>query len=320
MDDLLPLVLILAAGWLLGIIGFFRTLGVRGEVQELRRAVAELRAAERPSEPMPTVAPLEAPASPVPEPEPALPVENPAILPIPAPEPAAAPKPDLETILTTRWSVWLGAGALVLAGVFLVRYAVDQGMLGPTPRCVLAGVLGFVLIAAAEWLRGRELLHPSLTDNASPGLAAGGVAVLFGASYGAGAMYALVPPPAGFVLMAAASLVGLALSLRYGQLVAAVGLLGAFVTPLLVQTEEPSLPGLFFYLLFVTATALAVVRYTAWIWLGWATTIAGAAWVLLVTLGGHWQRGLGARAVCTRCRGTQPRTLAGGSARSSDRS
>ena len=35
-------------------------------------------------------------------------------------------------------------------------------------------------------LRGREILHPALADNASPGLAAGGVAVLFGASYGAG--------------------------------------------------------------------------------------------------------------------------------------
>ncbi|MEJ0015938.1 MAG: DUF2339 domain-containing protein [Acetobacteraceae bacterium] len=61
----------------------------------------------------------------------------------------------------------------------------------------------------------------------------------------------------------------------------AVGLVGAFITPLLVQTEAPSVPGLFGYLLFVTAASLGVVRYTAWTWLGWATTIAGAAWVLV---------------------------------------
>ena len=60
----------------------------------------------------------------------------------------------------------------------------------------------------------------------------------------------------------------------------------AFVTPALVQTEHPSLPGLFGYLLVVTATALAVVRYTAWIWLGWATTIAGAVWVLIAIAAG----------------------------------
>ena len=79
---------------------------------------------------------------------------------------------------------------------------------------------------------------------------------------------------------------GLALSLRHGQLVAAAGIVGAFVTPALVQTEHPSLPGLFIYLLFVTAAALAVVRYTAWVWLGWGSTIAGAVWVLLAIAGG----------------------------------
>ena len=189
-------------------------------------------------------------------------------------------------MLTARWGVWLGAAALVLAGVFLVRYAVDEGLLGPAIRCVLAALLGAALIVAAEWLRRREVLRPDITDQAAPGLAAGGVAILFGAAYGAGVLYELVPPSAGFVLLAAASLVGVAISLRHGQLVAAVGLVGAFVTPALVQTENPSLPGLFGYLLFVTATALAVVRYTAWIWLGWATTIAGAVWVLLAIAAG----------------------------------
>ena len=65
---------------------------------------------------------------------------------------------------------------------------------------------------------------------------------------------------------------------------AAVGIVGAFVTPLLVETDTPSWPGLFGYLLFVAAASLATVRYAAWVWLGWATTIAGAAWVLLAAL------------------------------------
>src|SRR6185312_14189898 len=95
-----------------------------------------------------------------------------------------------------------------------------------------------------------------------------------------------VPPIAAFALMAAASLAGLVVSLRHGQLVAAVGIAGAFATPALVQTNDPSLPGLFAYLLFVSAAALAVVRYTAWVWLGWAATVAGAFWVVLATLSG----------------------------------
>lgn len=285
MDDIALLVVIAAVGWLLGVIGFFRTLGVRRELRELRRIVAGLKSTDSPAVPvLPTETIAAEPYAPLAEPEPSSP--EPAASAIPVPEPVRAARPDIETLLTARWGVWLGSVALVLAGVFLVRYAADQGLLGPAPRCVLAAILGVVLIAAAEWLRGREILHPGVADNASPGLAAGGVAVLFGASYGASAMYGLVPPVIGFVLMAASSVAGIVLSLRYGQLVAAVGLLGAFASPALVNTDNPSIPGLFGYLLFVTATALAVVRYTAWIWLGWATTIAGAVWVGLAMLGG----------------------------------
>lgn len=286
MDDIVPFVLIAAAGWLLGVIGFFLALGVRRETHELRRLVGQLRtAAAQQAMPLPEQPVAAPPPPPIPEPEPPPPE---SLIPpaLPSPEPVRASRPDIETLLTARWGVWLGSAALVLAGVFLIRYAVDQGLLGPGPRCVLAGLLGVALIAAAEWLRGREILHPAVADNASPGLAAAGVAVLFGASYGASAMYGLVPPQAGFVLMAAASVAGIALSLRYGQVVAAIGLLGAFVTPALVNTENPSIPGLYGYLLFVTAAALAVVRYTAWIWLGWATTIAGAVWVALAIFGG----------------------------------
>jgi len=42
-----------------------------------------------------------------------------------------APPRDLETLLTARWDVWLGSTALLLAGVFLIRCAVDQELLGP---------------------------------------------------------------------------------------------------------------------------------------------------------------------------------------------
>ncbi len=276
------LVIALIGSWVLGVVGFFRALSAHAEIATLRRTVEALGAssATAPREPRPASVPEVAPP-PVPE-QP----EFPATISEPAGTAPPAARPDIEALLTARWGVWLGAAALVLAGVFLVRYAVDQGLLGPTPRCILAALLGAALIVAAEWLRRREILQPGITDQAAPGLAAGGVAVLFGAAYGAGVLYELVSPMAGFVLLATASLIGLGISLRHGQLVAAVGIVGAFVTPALVQTEHPSLPGLFGYLLVVTATALAVVRYTAWIWLGWATTIAGAVWVLIAIAAG----------------------------------
>lgn len=310
-------------GWCLGISGWRQAKALRedqramrGVLMALREEVAALRAAlggagiavPEPA-PVPDAAPIPVPAwpppprPPVPEPAelPANPWQAPpqaapaAAAPDPSPgqDPASAPapRPGLEEMLTLRWGTWLGAGALVLAGVFLVRTAVEEGWLGPAIRCVLAGLLGAVLVVAAEWLRRKPLPErPSIPwpDQAPAALAAGGVAVLFGAAYGAAALYALVPPLIGFALLGLAAMAGIALALLQGPLVAAIGIAGAYVTPALVQTDDPSVPGLYAYLLAVTAAALVVLRQVGAAWLGWAATIAAAGWALL---GGHLATG-----------------------------
>lgn len=259
-------------------------------------AAPPLRAAGGSVPPSPAPEPAASePAAPPPAAEPALGAAAGAE-PAPAPVLPSAATPagrDLEATLTLRWAVWAGAAALLLAGVFLIRYAVENDWLGPAVRCVLAALLGAALVGAGEWLRRRPA--PSLPalpligpDQAPGALVAGGVSVLFGAAYAAGPLYGLVPPWLAFALMAAAGLAGMLLSLLHGALVAAIGIAGAFVTPALVATQEPNLPGLFFYLLVVTAAAVAVVRHTAWAWLGWAAIAAGALWA---TLGGLEARG-----------------------------
>jgi uncharacterized membrane protein len=284
MDDVLGLlVVVLLAGWLGGLIVGLVALS------KARRALAEiamLRVLLARDVPPPVAEPAspwaDLTTAPVPEPGP-----EPAAGPVFVPPPPPKKRRDIEELLTLRWGVWLGAAALVLSGVFLVRYAVDQGLLGPATRCGLMVVLSMALVAAAEFLRRRPARPSAMADHAPAALAAGGVAILFGAGFAAAVLYELVPPPIGFALMAASSIAGLALSLRMGQLVAAVGIVGAFVTPLLVHSDAASLPGLFAYLLFVAASGLAVVRYTAWTWLGWGTTLACALWVAVAAISGE---------------------------------
>jgi uncharacterized membrane protein len=312
--------IIFFGGWGFGVAGFARAGRARREAEALRAEVAALRSevggmagaliaagfrppgavpAERqdhapaPEEPEPAVVPdTEAPpfawqpTGPGPGTEPA----TDAPLPPWSRRPEDRPQRNLEELITQRWGVWLGAGALLLAGVFLVRFAVEEGWLGPGIRCALAGLLGLALILGGEWLAKRSATTETaggLPDYAPPALAAGGVAALFGATYAATAMYGLLPPLIGFAGMAAAGALGMLLSLRRGPLVAVVGLVGAFATPALVATDDPSLPGLFAYLLVVVAAAMLVVRATAWGWLGWSATVAGALWVLFGTVVGQ---------------------------------
>jgi uncharacterized membrane protein len=290
MFQLLLLGIVAIVGWVLGVIGFFRAEAALAELRALRRTVAP-PSPWRPAPPAPSPSPPAAPQTTTPPPPPGIAAPDPRwrTLLQPAPIPPSPPARDLEALLTLRWGIWLGSAALLFAGIFLIRYAVERELLGPAARCALAALLGLAVIAAAEWLLrhdGPALPGPLGTDQAPAGLAAGGTAILFGAAYGAGPFYGPLAPLGAFAAMAAASCVGLVAALRYGPLAAAIGIVGAFVTPALVATESPSLPGLFAYLFVVSAAALLVVRHTAWTWLAWATTIAGAVWVGLTALSG----------------------------------
>lgn len=291
--------IVVVGGWVLGIAGFIRAGralrladAAAAELGRLRAELAVLRTGAPapppavpepetpPPEPVPDAAPAEAAAEPAPvemaeavATAPAEPLPD-----VPAPPPAP-PGKSLEEVLALNWGVWLGAGALLLAGLFLIRYAVEEGWLGPAARTTLAALLGLALIMAGEWL-ARRPPRGSLPDHAPAALAAGGVSILFGAAYAAASLYALLPPILGFAAMALAALAGLLLSLRRGQLVAAIGLVGAFASPMLVETPNPSAFGLFAYLLAVTGAAMAVVRATAWGWLGWAASLFGAIYVI----------------------------------------
>ncbi|MGI4954116.1 MAG: DUF2339 domain-containing protein [Janthinobacterium lividum] len=282
-DDLVFYLFLLAgvilSGWVLAIAAFVQARRARAEIRQLRAALAlsatagaGVQAASLPASP-PRAAP----------PPGVAPLQARDVVP-PPPVAPAKPRIDWEQALTQRWGVWAGAAALLLAGVFLVRTAVESGWLGPAPRCAIAAVLGALLALGAEWLRRRSPPSGALTDQAPAALAAGAVGAWLAGAYAAGPLYQLVPDLAAFTLMAAASLAGLALSLRFGPLVGAVGLAAAFGTPVLVGLEDLSIPGLFGYLLIVSAAAWAVVRFTAWTWLGWAAAVAGVAWVVAFAL------------------------------------
>ena len=46
----------------------------------------------------------------------------------------ATPGMSLEERLGTQWAVWVGGIALALGGIFLVRYSIEAGLLGPRVR------------------------------------------------------------------------------------------------------------------------------------------------------------------------------------------
>lgn len=208
--------------------------------------------------------------------------------------PPVAPSPEtFEQKLTSRWILWLGAFALALAGAFLVKYSIDEGLLRPATRVVMGFLAGCALMAGGEWLRERPT-HRAIAairpDYVPPALTAGGVSIAFASAYAAFELYDLIGPLAAFLILGALSAGAILLALLQGPLIALLGIVGGFVTPLLVSTDNPSVLGLFTYITFIDAASLWIVRYTGARWLGLCALAGAAAWPLL-WFAGPWHPG-----------------------------
>lgn len=140
---------------------------LRHELRELRdRREAAAYMPHRPSHPVAETPQPAAPPVPVAEPEPptvveavmeAAPVAAPEPLPPSAPlRPAVEPAPrGLEQRLGARGFVYLGGVCLGLAVIFLVKYSIDEGLLGPGLRVLLGLLLGIALLVGGDFKIGR---------------------------------------------------------------------------------------------------------------------------------------------------------------------
>ena len=202
------------------------------------------------------------------------------------------PSRNLEEIIGGQWSVWVGGLALLIGAVLLIRFSIEAGFFGPGARILMALVLGCVLLAAGEWLKRSDdkvlkgklgEAAKALQDNASvPGLlSAVGIFTLLGTTYAAHELYGFISAPVAFIALGVIALGAMALSLRQGPLLAAIGLLASMVTPLLIQTETPNFMALVGYLLVIGFAALALARRTNWRWLETGTVFGWLFWLYM---------------------------------------
>jgi uncharacterized membrane protein len=198
---------------------------------------------------------------------------------------AAAPPPPLpqpdrgfEETIGTRWVVWIGGLTLALGGLFMVRYSIEAGLLGPGVRTMLGGLFALALLLAGEWTRRKESVSSIAAlpiANIPAILTAAGTAVAFATVYAAYALYGFLVPATAFILLGLVALGTLAAALLHGPALAGLGVVGAFVTPVLVSSGKPDFWALYIYLAIVTAAAFGLARVRLWRWLA-VTTIAFA--------------------------------------------
>src|SRR4051812_36144554 len=159
----------------------------------------------------------------------------------PPPPPPPEAQPGFEERIGTRWVVWVGGLTLALGGFFMVRYSIEAGLLGPGVRTILGGLFALALLGAGEWTRRKESISEIAAlpiANIPAILAAAGTAVAFATVYAAYALYDFLAPASAFILLGIVAMATLAAALLHGPALAGLGVVGAFLTPVLVSSGK----------------------------------------------------------------------------------
>jgi len=188
---------------------------------------------------------------------------------------------DWEQFLGGRLLSWVGGLVLFLAVAFFVKLSFERGWVPPALRAAAGAFIGGGLIAGGAFFRRKESITTSQT------LCATGILTLYGVTFACHGLYQfpMFTPWLTFVLMALITAGAFALALWLeAQVVAVLGMVGGFLTPVLLSSGQNTPGGLFTYVALLDAGLLAVVWRRRWDYLAplaaLGTVLMQAGWYL----------------------------------------
>lgn len=312
-------VVLLTIVWLvLGAVFWSRLTRLDGEVSFLRIALDQahrrIRALEGsetsatppastdPGQPEPSPAPAAPPqppsvpalhAAPAPQP-PALPGAHetaaPAFAHAPNPPISAAPKTSpkdtlapslrLEQFVGAKLFAWLGGLALFFAAALGLKYSFDHDLLPTWLRATAGLALGSGLVVAGALLNRRT--YPQTVTT----LWGTGVVILYAVTYACRSIYGfpVFTSSVTFGLMVVITSMAFGLAVRFDtQVVAILGMLGGFLTPILVSSGQDQAVALFSYIAILDLGLIAVAARRGWSHLAFLAALG----TVLFQLGWH---------------------------------
>lgn len=193
---------------------------------------------------------------------------------------------NFEDLFGRRLPIWGGGITLAIAGVLIVKYALDAGLFQRVFTPWVQVLSGFLF--GTGLLAGAELAHRKAAQVNDPrisqALSGAGIATLYSAFLIAANGYGLIGPMAAFLGLAAVTAGALGLSTRFGAPSALLGLAGGLAAPAMISAISANVPILAIYLALTIAGLTGVSRMQRWPWLGLAALVGGAGWSMWMVL------------------------------------
>ncbi|MGA9725719.1 MAG: DUF2339 domain-containing protein, partial [Candidatus Binatus sp.] len=179
------------------------------------------------------------------------------------PRPLVA-KIDWEQFVGVKGFAWVGGLALFLGVVFFVKYSFDNNLVPPVLRVTIGFLTGLGLLVGGVVMSRKSF--PVLSQT----LCATGVVILYSVTFACRSIYHFdfFGPIPTFLLMALITTTAFLLAIRLNALVVAIlGMLGGFLTPVLLSTGQDNPLGLFGYIAILDAGLIVVALNRRWFFL-----------------------------------------------------
>lgn len=157
-----------------------------------------------------------------------------------------------------KWLLIIGVVIMVLGIGYFLKYSFDRNWISPVVRILMAYGVGGALLGVGDWFRRKH-------GNFGLCLTGGGIASLYFSTFAAFEIYHLLPAPLAFGLMIVVTALAGTLALTYDtKWLAVLGLVGGFITPLVIDTGSHDHIALFTYLSVLNAGLLAIAFHKQW--------------------------------------------------------
>ncbi|WP_047419421.1 DUF2339 domain-containing protein [Cellulophaga sp. Hel_I_12] len=167
-------------------------------------------------------------------------------------------KSNLEKFIGENLINKIGIFITVIGVVIGAKYSIENNLISPLTRIVLGYLVGLALLVFGIKLKAKYL-------NYSAVLVSGAIAILYFISFAAYSLYGLLPQLPTFVLMVLFTVFAVITSIHYNkQVIAHIGLVGAYAVPFLLSTGSGDVLTLFSYMAIINIGILVLAFKKYW--------------------------------------------------------
>lgn len=167
-------------------------------------------------------------------------------------------KSNLEKFIGENLINKIGIAILVIGVAIGAKYSIENNLISPLTRIILGYLAGLGLIGFAIKLKAKY-------ESYSAVLVSGALAIMYFITFAAYSSYDLFPPVMAFGLMFIFTVFGVIAALNYNkQIIAHIGLVGAYTIPFLLSNDSGNALVLFSYVAIINVGILVISFKKSW--------------------------------------------------------